>query len=61
MTQRLSRQREDRYGMAHHESDYEPAGAVEEYNGFKVWDHGVWPVDVSPGEVDGDVTAPDSE
>ncbi|MFA1610025.1 hypothetical protein [Halobellus rubicundus] len=47
--------------MAHHETDYEPEGAVEEYNGFKVWDHGVWPVDMSPGEVDGDVTAPDEE
>ena len=61
MTQTLSRRHEEWVDMAHHETEYEPKGAVEEYNGFKVWDHGVWPVDVSPGEVDGDVTAPDEE
>lgn len=44
------------YRMSHHDHDYdeeEPGwtakGASETFNGFKVWDHGVYPTDINHG------------
>lgn len=42
--------------MSHHDHDHEeedpgwtPKGAAETFNDFKIWDHGVWPVDINHG------------
>lgn len=45
--------------MAHEDEGRRPEGATETYKGFEVWDHGVWPVDVNYGEVDGDLDLTD--
>lgn len=45
--------------MAHEDSGWRPRGASETYDGFDVWDHGVWPNEINHGEVDGDVTFED--
>lgn len=45
--------------MTHHDSGWRPKGATEKYNGYEVWDHGVWPNEVNLGEVDGDITFED--
>jgi hypothetical protein len=42
--------------MAHEDSGWRPEGATETYDGFEVWDHGVWPIELNHGEVDGDVS-----
>jgi len=41
--------------MSHHDSGYRP-DTVEMYDGFDVFDHGVWPTEINYGEVDGDVS-----
>lgn len=41
--------------MSHHDIGYRP-DTVEKYDGFEVFDHGVWPVEKNHGEVDGDVS-----
>lgn len=41
--------------MTHKDSGWRPKGANEKYNGFEVWDHGVWPNEVNVGEVDGEI------
>jgi hypothetical protein len=40
--------------MSHHDHDHDPEddawsadGATEMFNGYKVWDHGVWPNDMN--------------
>ncbi|WP_310897800.1 hypothetical protein [Haloarcula terrestris] len=43
--------------MAHEDSHWNPKGATEMFNGFEVWDHGVWPGDVNQN----DTTADDDE
>lgn len=45
--------------MTHHDSGWRPKGATEKYNGFEVWDHGVWPNELNTGEVDGDISFDD--
>lgn len=47
--------------MTHHEHDHgdddpewTPKGAAETYDGFDVWDHGVFPTDINHGEQDPD-------
>lgn len=42
--------------MSHEETGWRPKGAVEKYNGFEVYDHGIWPHEVNQGEVDGDIS-----
>ena len=41
--------------MTHHDSGWRPKGAVETYNGFEVWDHGVFPHELNIAEVDGEI------
>lgn len=47
--------------MAHQETEWRPKGAVEYYNGFEVYDHGIFPHDINVGEVDGDVSIEDAD
>ncbi|WP_181693252.1 hypothetical protein [Natronomonas sp. LN261] len=42
--------------MSHKDGEWRPEGATETFNGFEVWDHGVWPNELHTGEVDGDVS-----
>lgn len=42
--------------MTHHDSGWRPKGATEKYNGYEVWDHGVWPNELNVGEVDGEIS-----
>ena len=42
--------------MSHKDSGWRPKGATEKYNGFEVFDHGIWPSEIHEGEVDGDIT-----
>ncbi|USZ66905.1 hypothetical protein NGM10_09190 [Halorussus salilacus] len=41
--------------MSHQDSGWRPKG-VETYDGFDVYDHGVWPNELNKGEVDGELT-----
>lgn len=41
--------------MSHHDSGWRP-DCVETYDGFEVYDHGVWANEIHHGEVDGDVS-----
>ena len=45
--------------MSRRDSEWRPEGATESFNGFEVWDHGVWPNELHTGEVDGDVSLDD--
>ena len=47
--------------MSHKDSGWRPKGATEKYNGFEVYDHGIWPNEVNEGEVDGDISFDDLE
>lgn len=38
--------------MAHEDSGWRPEGATETYDGFEVWDHGVWPNEYNHGDVE---------
>jgi hypothetical protein len=38
--------------MAHEDSGWRPTGATEEYDGFEVWDHGVWPNEFNHGDAE---------
>lgn len=38
--------------MAHEDTGWRPQGATELYDGFEVWDHGVWPNEYNHGETD---------
>lgn len=42
--------------MSHRDSGWRPKGATETYNGYEVWDHGIWPNEINDGEVDGDIS-----
>lgn len=44
--------------MSRHDSGWQPEG-VETYDGFAVYDHGVWPNELNHGETDGDVSLTD--
>lgn len=48
-------------GMSHRDSGWRPKGATEKYNGFEVWDHGIWPNEVNDAEVDGDISFEDAD
>ena len=45
----------ERLSMTHRDSGWRPKGATEKYNGFEVWDHGIWPNEINDGEVDGEI------
>jgi len=49
--------------MSHedHEDVWRPRGADETFNGFDVWDHGVWPTDLNHGQTDPDEMNLDEE
>ena len=47
--------------MSHRDSGWRPKGAAQKYNGFEVWDHGVWPNEVNDAEVDGDISFDDED
>ncbi|MFB6223726.1 MAG: hypothetical protein ABEH86_08670 [Haloarcula sp.] len=36
--------------MAHEETQWRPKGATETFNGFEVWDHGVYPIDINQND-----------
>lgn len=40
--------------MTHEDSGWRPEGATETYDGFEVWDHGVWPNELNTGDVEHD-------
>lgn len=41
--------------MSHEDSGWRPDD-VETYDGFAVYDHGVWPSELNAGEVDGEIS-----
>lgn len=41
-----------RDGMAHEDTGWRPKGATELYDGFEVWDHGVWPNEFNHGDAE---------
>jgi len=45
--------------MSHKDSGWRPKGATETFNGFEVWDHGVYPNEINDAEVDGEVNLTD--
>lgn len=45
--------------MSHRDSGWRPKGATHSYNGYEVWDHGVWANEVNEGVVDGDISFDD--
>ncbi|SEP13806.1 hypothetical protein SAMN04487948_11628 [Halogranum amylolyticum] len=47
--------------MSHRDSGWRPKGATEKYNGFEVWDHGIWPNELNDAEVDGEISFDDEE
>lgn len=46
--------------MSHHDSGWRPT-TVEEYNGFEVYDHGVWANEINAGDVEGEDADDDDE
>ncbi|MFB6161204.1 MAG: hypothetical protein ABEJ61_08520 [Haloferacaceae archaeon] len=41
--------------MSHEDSGWRPKGAMEEFDGYEVWDHGIGAHQVNAGEVDGEI------
>jgi hypothetical protein len=42
--------------MSHQDSGWRPTGAGHTYNGFEVYDHGIWATETNVARVDGDVS-----
>ncbi len=50
------------YSMSHHDQDeWEPKGAQHTFNGFSVWDHGVFATDLNHGDQEGKASESDHD